>query len=166
MQVHIGAIGHGGRTKRQDLERFTRVFRQSLERKDNIRQTHTALLEQLSQKKADHFYKRALYVCPFLTEDELGSFMKQATCSIEDFKASLKRFERKIHSKNSPHLKDCQRLVRETSDLSMIEVESTVLRIIDAPFLTEQILLELRIQRLPGLILIKKKKKKCSKKVD
>lgn len=103
---------------------------------------------------------------PFLTEDELGSFIQQATCSIEDFKASPKRFERKIHSKNSPHLKDYQHLVRETSDLPMIEVESTVLRIIDAPFLTEQILLELRIQRLPGLILINKTSKKCSKKVD
>lgn len=159
MQVHIGVIGHGGRTKRQDLERFTRAFRQSLERKDNIRQTHTALLERLSQKKADHFYKRALYVCPFLTEDELGSFMKQATCSIEDFKASLKRFERKNHSKNSPHLKDYQHLVKETSNLPIIEVESTVLRIIDTPYLTEQILLELRIQRLPSLILINKTSK-------
>ena len=159
MQVHIGAIGHGGRTKRQDLERFTRAFRQSLERKDNIRQTRTALLEQFSQKKADHFYKRALYVCPFLTEDELGSFMKQATCSIEDFKESLKRFERIIHSKNSPHLKDYQHLVKETSNLPITEVESTVLRIIDTPFLTEQILLELRIQRLPSLILIDKTSK-------
>ena len=159
MQVHIGVIGHGGRTKRQDLERFTRAFRQSLERKDNIRQTRTALLEQFSQKKADHFYKRALYVCPFLTEDELGTFMKQATCSIEVFKASLKRFERKIHSKNSPHLKNYQHLVKETSNLPITEVESAVLRIIDAPFLTEQILLELRIQRLPSLILINKTSK-------
>ena len=124
MQVHIGAIGHGGRTKRQDLERFTRAC-----------------------------------LPFFLTEDELGSFIQQATYSIEDFKVSLKRFERKIHSKNSPHLKDCQRLVRETSDLSMIEVESTVLRIIDAPFLMEQILQELRIQRLPDLILINKTSK-------
>ena len=64
MQVHIGAIGHGGRTKRQDLERFTRAC-----------------------------------LPFFLTEDELGTFMKQATCSIEVFKASLKRFERKIHPK-------------------------------------------------------------------
>ena len=124
MQVHIGAIGHGGRTKRQDLERFTRAC-----------------------------------LPFFLTEDELGSFIQQATYSIEDFKVSLKRFERKNHSKNSPHLKDCQRLVRETSDLSMIEVESTVLRIIDAPFLMEQILQELRIQRLPDLILINKTSK-------
>ncbi len=156
MQIHIGAIGHGGRTKRQDLERFRRAFQRSLERKDNVQQAHTALLGHFSQKKADNFYRRALYVCPFLTEDELGSFMKQATCSIEDFKASLRRFERKIHSKNSPHLKDYQHLVKETSNLPVIVVESTVLRIIDAPFLMEQILRELRIRRLPDLILINK----------
>ena len=124
MQIHIGAIGHGGRTKRQDLERFTRAC-----------------------------------LPFFLTEDELGTFMKQATCSIEVFKASLKRFERKIHSKNSPHLKNYQHLVKETSNLPITEVESAVLRIIDAPFLTEQILLELRIQRLPSLILINKDSK-------
>jgi hypothetical protein len=159
MQVHIGAIGHGGRTKRQDLERFRRAFQRSLERKDNVQQAHTALLGHFSQKKADNFYRRALYVCPFLTEDELSSFMKQATCSIEDFKASLKRFERKIHSKNSPHLKDYQHLVEETSNLPVVKVESTVLRIIDAPFLMEQILRELRVQRSPGLILINKTSK-------
>ena len=159
MQIHIGAIGHGGRTKRQDLERFRRAFQRSLKRKDNVQQAHTALLGHFSQKKADNFYRRALYVCPFLTEDELGSFMKQATCNIEDFKASLKRFERRIHSKNSPHLNDYQHLVKETSNLPIIEVESTVLRIIDAPFLMEQILRELRIRRLPDLILINKDSK-------
>ena len=65
MQVHIGAIGHGDHTRHQSTERFAELFRRSLERKDNVQQAHTALLGHLSQKIADNFYKRALYICLF-----------------------------------------------------------------------------------------------------